>query len=307
MSVPAAPEIVLPSSPDAVDADLFPQSDPNRGFRAFLRIREGAIGLALGALVVGVIVVGPFVAPYAPDEVGLGFPAEDPSRAHWFGLDNLGRDVLSRVLSGGLSGLLVPLIAVGLTFLVGGVLGMASGYVGGWLDAVLTRLTDILLAIPSVLAVLVIMVGLGTNYSIVVLAIAFVNCPSMFRVLRGATQTVAPRDYVLAARARGDTKRWIIFREVMPNIGPIILVDCALRTVYSTVFFATLSFLGLGAQPPSSNWGIMVGENRAVIFTQPLASLAPAAAIALLAISINLIADALAQYFGDETTKHFRL
>jgi peptide/nickel transport system permease protein len=133
---------------------------------------------------------------------------------------------------------------------------------------------------------------------VVVIAVALVYAPSIARVIRAATQAVAPREFVLAARARGDSLAWIVFREIAPNIVPTLLVEVALRLTFGILFIASLSFLGLGVQPPSPNWGVMVSENRDLLSIQPYSVLVPAGAIAVLAISINLVADAMTKYFG---------
>jgi len=155
-----------------------------------------------------------------------------------------------------------------------------------------------LLALPPFLLVLVIIAGFGTGESVIVIAVAAVYAPSITRVIRSATQVIRPREFVLVARARGDSLGWITLREIAPNIVPTLLVEIALRLTFAVMFIASLSFLGLGVQPPSPNWGVMVAENRDLLFAYPLAVLVPAAAIAVLAISVNLIADAITVYFG---------
>jgi peptide/nickel transport system permease protein len=273
-----------------------------KGLRAFLSITEGAIGAALLAAMLLLVLVGPYLAPFSPDEVAVAAPAEHPSSAHLLGTDLLGRDVLSRFLSGGRSVLLLPLVSVGIAIVLACIIGLVSGYLGGLVDTVTTRVLDVLLAIPSFLLVLVIIAGFGTGNVVVVLAVALVYTPSIARVLRGATQAVRPREFVLAARARGDSIWWIAFREILPNISATLLVEVALRLTFAIMFIASLSFLGLGVQPPSSNWGVLVGENRGLLYQQPWACVVPALGIGLLAIAVNLISDALSQYFGDESS-----
>jgi peptide/nickel transport system permease protein len=280
---------------------------PRRGVREFLSLPEGAIGTALVLLMLGVIVIGPFFEPYDPEEAGVGVTRTGPSAANWLGTDLLGRDVLSRVLAGGRSVILLPLIAVAIATALALVIGLLSGYLGGRVDAGVTRLLDVLLAVPYFLTVLVIIAGFGTSNAVVVIAVAFVYVPGMARVLRGATQAVRPREFVLAARARGDSLRWIVFREILPNIAPTLFVEAALRLTFAIMFIASLSFLGLGVQPPAPNWGVMVSEDRTMLFDHPLAPLVPAILIGLLAIGINLIADALTQVFGDERTRRVML
>lgn len=267
-------------------------------WRAFFAIPQGLIGTVLLALVLLMVLVGPYVAPYRPDEI-TEQPILGPSVQHWLGTDAFGRDILSRVLSGGHSVILLPLISVAAAMLIATVIGLLSGYLGGTFDWTVTRVIDIVLALPSYLTVLVVISAFGTGDTVVVLAVAVVYAPYIVRVLRSATQAVTPREFVLAARARGESLGWIVFREILPNIGPTLLVEIALRLTYAVMFIASLSFLGLGVQPPSSNWGVMVAENRILILVHPVAVIIPALLIGLLAVAINLIADALTQFFGD--------
>jgi peptide/nickel transport system permease protein len=139
----------------------------------------------------------------------------------------------------------------------------------------------------------------GTGSTVVVTTVAVIYAPYIIRVLRSATLAVSPLEFVLAARARGEQIRWIVFREILPNIGPTLLVEIALRLTYAVMFIASLSFLGLGVKPPSSNWGVMVAEDRLLLLVHPIGVVVPALLIGVLAISVNLIADALTQFFGD--------
>jgi len=269
-----------------------------RRLRAFLSIPQAMVGTVLLAALLALTIIGPFVAPYSPNAIS-DTPVLGPSGKHWLGTDPLGRDIFSRVLNGGGSVILLPLLAVGLAMVIAVVVGLLSGYLGGRVDAVVTRVVDVVLAIPSYLIVLVVVTAFGAGSTIVVLTVAVVYAPYIIRVLRAATLAVSPLDFVLAARARGEGIRWVVFREILPNIGPTLLVEIALRTTYAIMFIASLSFLGLGVQPPSSNWGVMVAENRLMLLVHPAGVIAPALLIGVLAISINLIADALTEFFGD--------
>jgi peptide/nickel transport system permease protein len=269
------------------------------GIRGFLSIPEGAVGTGLALVLVVLIFVGPYVAPYDPEAIGA-IPGMGPSSSHWLGTDALGRDVLSRVLAGGRLVLLLPVIAIAIAITAGTVVGLLAGYLGGIFDFLVTRIIDIVLALPSFLLVLVIIAAFGAGDANVVAAVAIVYAPGIARVLRGATQAVRPREFVLAARARGDSIPWIVFREIAPNIQATLLVETAMRLTLSILFIASLNFLGLGVQPPTADWGVMVSENRALMFVHVLPVLVPALAIAMLAISVNLLADALTRYFGDD-------
>lgn len=289
---------VAPDALVAAPAELGLVHRGRGGWREFLRIREGAIGSALAVVMLVLVVVGPYVAPYDPEAIGMGDLG--PSAAHWLGTDSYGRDVLSRVLAGGRLVLLLPVIAIAIAIAAGSAIGLLTGYLGGRTDLVVTRVLDVMLAIPSFLTVLVIIGGFGANDATVVAAVAFVYTPSIARVIRGATQAVRPREFVLAARARGDSTSWIAFREIAPNISATLLVEVAMRLTLSILFIASLNFLGIGVQPPTPDWGVMVSENRAIMFVHVLPVLVPALLIAALAIGVNLLADALTQYYGDD-------
>jgi peptide/nickel transport system permease protein len=269
-----------------------------RGLRDFLAIPQGLAGTVLLVLLLALTIIGPFVAPYSPDQIS-DQPLLGPSARHWLGTDTFGRDIFSRVLNGGGSVILLPLLAVSGAIVIAVIVGLLSGYLGGMVDAVVTRVVDVVLAIPSYLLVLVVVTAFGTGSLIVVLTVALVYTPYIIRVLRSATLGVSPLEFVQAARARGERTGWIIFREILPNIGPTLLVEIALRTTYAVMFIASLSFLGLGVQPPSSNWGVMVAENRLLLLVHPAGVIVPALLIGVMAISINLIADALTEFFGD--------
>jgi peptide/nickel transport system permease protein len=268
-----------------------------KGIRRFLAIPAGLAGIIGLLVILAISLIGPAVAPDNPEE-SVASPALGPSAAHLLGTDLLGRDVLSRLLCGGLSVIVLPLIAVSGALLIGCAAGLLSGYLGGWVDTIVTRAVDIVLALPPFLLVLVIIAGFGTGESVIVIAVAAVYAPSITRVIRSATQVIRPREFVLVARARGDSVGWITLREIAPNIVPTLLVEIAIRLTFAVMFIASLSFLGLGVQPPSPNWGVMVAENRDLLFSYPLPVLVPAIAIAVLAISVNLIADALTIFYG---------
>jgi len=256
---------------------------------------EGKIGIGILIGFLLVIVFGPSLAPYDPTESAVGVPDEGPSSDHLLGTDGLGRDIFSRLLSGGGSVIGIPLLATLLAFALGGTGGMVSGYLGGLFDRVFSTIVDVLLSVPTLLIVLVIVAAAGGSPPVLIVSVGLVSAPRIARVLRGATQGVAGSEYVQAAQARGEPTLAIVGREIAPNIAPTVFVEFAVRLTYAIIFIATLNFLGLGAQPPSSNWGLMVSENRSTFVTDPLATLAPALAIGLLSIGISLIADAATQ------------
>jgi peptide/nickel transport system permease protein len=276
---------------------------PPSAWRTIRGTVEGRVGVIVGMIMLLVIVFGRFFAPYSPTEIGAGLPTQAPSADHYFGTDHLGRDVFSRFLSGGDTIVLVPLAAVILAFVVGGGLGMLGGYLRGRWDTVITRTFDLLLTLPPLLLVLVLIAGLGTSSIVLIVTVGLVFLPRMGRVVRGATQAVVTSDYVAAAQARGENTVSILSREVFPNIAAPTIADFALRITYGVIFVATLNFLGLGAQPPEPDWGLMVADSRAYLSAQPWAALAPMLGIAALSISFNLVADALTRHLTRESAR----
>jgi peptide/nickel transport system permease protein len=262
---------------------------------------EGRVGLGLGALMVVLVVLGPALAPYPPGALGLGTPAAGPSRRHLLGLDGLGRDVLSRFLAGGGSVVLVPLAAVTLAFLVGGALGLFAAYRGGLVDQLLERLVDVLLTIPPLLFVLVVVAQAGTSRPVLVGVVGLVLVPWVARVVRGTAHGVVTADYVAAAETRGERVGWILRREILPNVAGPVVSAFGLYLTSAIVFVSTLSFLGLGEQPPSPDWGLAVAESRGLVSVNPWATLAPALGIGGLATSAMLLSDAALRRLDRDT------
>ena len=265
--------------------------------RAILGGPAGVIGALLLVIGTAVALLGPYLAPYSPYALE-GIPLEGPSRRYWLGTDQLGRDVLSRVLWGGRSVLVLAALAVVVTFLVGGPMGLVAGYRGGVIDAALTRVADVVMAVPPLILVLIFVFAVGSSNASIVILTGLVTAPRVFRIVRSATQALAEQDFVLAARARGERTHAIIGRELLPNITGPLLAEAAIRLNFSVIFIATLNFLGLGVQPPSSDWGLMVSEGRVYLAQSPLISVAPAVAIAVLTIGINLVSDQLGAYLA---------
>jgi peptide/nickel transport system permease protein len=260
---------------------------------------QGRIGVPLLALILLLVIVGPHVAPDDPTRVSID-TAAGGSAAHPLGTDLLGRDILSRVLAGGPTVIVLPLIAVAIALTLGTVLGVACGYLGGVFDLAVTRLLDVELAIPSILLAMLFITGFGRGETSVVGAVALIEVPRFARLIRSATRSVRSRLYVLAARARGEPLRWILGGEILPNILPTLLVEAGLGLSTAVLAIASLSFLGLGVQQPTPNWAVMVSENRSLLFTHPFGGvIVPAALIALLAIAINLCLDAVGEAFTD--------
>jgi peptide/nickel transport system permease protein len=263
----------------------------------FLRTPSGAIGFAIVVFVVGVALLGPYLAPHSPT-ASVGAPDQPPSGAYPFGLDYIGRDVLSRVLNGGRSLLGLALAATALAYLVGLTIGLVAGYSRSFVDPLLMRSVDVLLAFPPLLFLLVLIGGAGQSQLVLIVGVAVIQAPQISRVVRSATLEVSVRGYVEAAVARGERAGAVIAREVLPNILGPVLVDAGLRFTYSILIITSVIYLGLGLEPPSSNWALMISENREYISLNAASVIAPAAMIAILTIGVNLMGDAIARSLG---------
>jgi peptide/nickel transport system permease protein len=263
----------------------------------FLRSVPGTVGALIVTFVLAVALLGPYIAPHDPD-APIGLPNSGPSGSAPLGTDLLGRDVLSRVMHGGRSVILLAAAATILAYLIGLTIGLIAGFSRSFVDPLLMRTVDVMLAFPPLLFVLILISGAGTGVTVVVIAVAAIQAPSVSRVVRTATQVVAVRGYVEAAVARGESTFAVIRREVVPNILAPVLVDFGLRFTYSILIIASVNFLGLGLQPPNSDWALLISENRQYISLNVWSVLAPAAMIALLTIGVNLMGDAIARSLG---------
>ncbi|HVI20042.1 MAG TPA: ABC transporter permease [Gaiellales bacterium] len=263
----------------------------------FMRSFSGAVGVTIVVFVVAVALFGRYFAPYDPN-VPVAAPLSPPSSHYLLGTDFLGRDVFSRLLYGGRSVITLAALATGLGYLIGMSIGLIAGFSRSRIDPVLMRSVDVMLAFPPLLFLLVLISGAGTGVEVLVIGVAVIQAPGISRIVRTATLEVSVRGYVEAAIARGERSFAVIVREVLPNIMAPVLVDSGLRFTYSILIIASVNFLGLGLQPPASDWALMISDNRQYIAIQAWAVLAPAAMIALLTIGINLTGDAIARSLG---------
>ena len=263
----------------------------------FVRSFSGAVGVSIVVFVVAVAIFGRYFAPYDPN-VPVTAPLSPPSSHYLLGTDFLGRDVFSRLLYGGRSVITLAALATGLGYLIGMSVGLIAGFSRSRIDPVLMRSVDVMLAFPPLLFLLVLISGAGTGVEVLVIGVAVIQAPGISRIVRTATLEVSVRGYVEAAIARGERSYAVIVREVLPNIMAPVLVDSGLRFTYSILIIASVNFLGLGLQPPASDWALMISDNRQYIAIQAWAVLAPAAMIALLTIGINLTGDAIARSLG---------
>jgi len=268
-----------------------------RPLRAVTSDWGGRIGLTLLVLIVLSAILGPLFAPHGTT-VPVGIPGEASSGNAIFGLDFLGRDVLSRVLGGGRSTLLLAAAATGLTYLVGVTIGLIAGYVRSIADPVLMRTVDILLSFPALLVMLLFVTAFGGGRGVLVGAAALVLFPGVARIVRTATLEVSTRGYVEAAIARGERTSAVLTREILPNILTPIVADLGIRFSWSIILIASVNYLGLGLKPPTADWGLMISENREIISTNPMALLGPALILAILIIAVNLTGDAYLRQRG---------
>lgn len=263
-----------------------------------------------------IAVIGPFIAPYHEAE----FIEEDlqgnyyldpsflaPNAQVLLGTDYLGRDILSRILWGGRTTLGISFAATMLAYLIGITFGITAAVAGGWVDMLLSRLDDALLSIPTIMLALIIIAAFGSSIPLLIALAGLVYAAGIYRIARALGQDIMVQDFVEAARARGEGLWWIITREILPNAAIPIATDFGLRLIFIILFISTLSFLGLGVQPPVSDWGSMVRENLQGLGNGfsggAVASLAPAFAIASLTIAINLVVDDVSAHAGGSLAK----
>ena len=248
------------------------------------------IGLFLTASYFLAAVFASWLAPYGMAEI-VGGVWESWSAEHLLGTDGIGRDLLSRMIYGGQTTIFVAAAGTLLSFSLGSILGFTAAVRGGWVDQVLSRMVDLMMSIPSLISALVVLSVMPVTLPVLILVMGVLDATRVFRLSRAVAVDITVMDYVEAARLRGERQSWIIFREILPNALSPLVAEMGLRFIFMVLFISTLSFLGLGIQPPLTDWGGMVGENKGGLIYGKSAALVPAGAIALLAISVNLVAD----------------
>jgi peptide/nickel transport system permease protein len=273
--------------------------------KGILRLPSGLIGAIVLVIVLAIALIGPLVTPHSITAI-IGTSSAPPGHGFLLGTDYLGRDVFSRVLAGGRSVIGIGITATILGYLVGITIGLFAGYRGGMSDAIAMRVVDVFLAFPPLLLLLLLVGGLGQHIWVLIVAVVFALAPSIARVTRTATQSVSKQSYVEAAQARGDSTLVIWRRDILPNIMHTLLADFGIRFAVSILLVASLNYLGLGLTPPAADWGLMTSENQATFILNPAAVIAPAVMLALLTISINLIADAYIRVVGGVVTARRR-
>lgn len=256
------------------------------------------IGIVLLAMHLIMAIGAPWLAPYAPNTIDTSNTFQSPSPQHVFGTDRYGRDILSRVIYGGQVALVISLVSAVLSVLMGGLIGVIVAYVGGIVDEITMRVIDAVISIPGILLLLVIVTGLGTGTPVIILAMVLSYMPGVVRVIRATVQEYVPRDFIVAARLRGERVSDIVWVELLPNILDVLCVEFAMRASWIVLSVSGLSFLGFGVNPPTPDWGLMVNENRAVLVLSPWGTIFPMIAVATLVVSLNVVSDEIAKVFG---------
>jgi ABC-type dipeptide/oligopeptide/nickel transport system permease subunit len=276
-----------------IEEAAIPRSRLKRQWTQFRRSRLALPGGIIVALFIVLSLAAPLLAPASPYENNLMDMLLTPTWQHPFGTDELGRDVLSRVLYGGRLSMVEGIFSVALAMGVGVPIGMLAGYVGGRTDTVLMRLIDVLLAFPGVLLAIVIVSVLGASLVNAMIAVAIYTMPIFARLARGSTLSIKAEPYIEACRAVGMTHARILFRHILPNIASTLWLMAVLRVTLAILTASSLSFLGLGAQPPSPEWGAMLASARNYMLVDPYVAIFPGAAIVLLVLGLNLLQDGL--------------
>jgi peptide/nickel transport system permease protein len=252
-----------------------------------------AIGLALFAVIVVIALLSPWIAPFDYDRMSIRLRLLPPDGIHWFGTDELGRDVLSRVLYGSRLSLFLGLSATLVSLLIGVPIGLFAGFFRGWVDEGLMRVLDLVMAFPPVMLMLLILTMTTPALWKAAVTIGLLSAPAIARVARSVTLGIAAEEFVTAARARGERTGFILFSEILPNAWPAIIIEGALRVTFAILAAAALSFLGFGVQPPAADWGLMISQARSFLASAPWIALAPGAALCVTVIAVNLVGDGL--------------
>jgi len=265
-----------------------PAARTGRRFSPKLWVGTGIVGM-----LVLLAALAPLIAPYPYDGMSILNRFKPPSAEHWFGADDYGRDVLSRTLYGAHLSLLMGFLATVITVAVGVPLGLIAGYKRGWIDEWLMRAMDVLMSFPPIMLGLLVLAITQPSLWKTIIAVGIVYVPGMVRLARSVTLNLVHEEFIQAAHARGERMGYILLSELLPNAWPPIMVDASLRITFAILLGAALSFLGMGAQPPSSDWGLMIAEARPFIDRAPWIALAPGIAMCVTVIGINLLGDGL--------------
>lgn len=264
----------------------------------------GFLLLAVHILLAG---LGPFIAPFPQEQMMAGRPIQGPDLLHWFGTDQLGRDIFSRTLHGGWIVITLSVTGTILGVTIGAIIGLSCGYLRGWVDEVVMRLVEAILSIPFLILALLTVSMAGPSLAgspfLVIIVVAVIYTPRIARMSRAAALDVVMRDYVTAARLRGEATFSVVRRELLPNVMGILLVEFAVRAGYAPILIGTLGFLGFGMQPPSPEWGLMISEYRNLLTVQPWAVFGPGLMLSTLVIGLNFFTEGLSRVLGRSPTR----
>ena len=276
-----------------------PDAAPRKAFSLQLKA-----GLAITGAIVLLGLLAPWIAPHPWDTISMRTRFLPPNATYWFGTDEYGRDVLSRLLIGTRLSVAMGVSATAVSLAIGVPIGLLAGYFRGWVDEVLMRGADVLMAVPPIMLGLLVLAVTPPALWKTALAVGFVYIPQIARLARSVTLSLANEDFIQAAKARAESTGYILFREILPNAWPPLIVEASLRVTYAILLGSALSFLGLGAQPPSSDWGLMISEARSFLDRAPWIALAPGLAMCLLVIGINLLGDGARERLDPRLKSH---
>jgi len=285
-------EVALSATGGGIAAETV-ETPAARAIRRFKRRKSALIALVVIAIFVAAAVLAPLISPYEPDLQIWSAVRKAPSAVHWFGTDDVGRDVLARVMYGARASLLAGVISVAIALAVGVPIGLIAGYLGGFVDALFGRITDALLACPFLILAIALAAFLGPSLGNAMIAIGITTTPIFIRLTRGQVMAVKVEDYVEAARAVGNPHWRIALVHILPNILPALLVQATLSIAAAIIAEAALSFLGLGQQPPAPSWGSMLNAAQRFLVNAPWMAIWPGLAIFLTVLSFNLVGDGL--------------
>lgn len=274
--------------------DIFVDEQPPGLIRQAMKLRRTQIGVTLSLLLIAVALIGPFVAPFGSTEY-IDMPNTLRVPGTLLGTDYFGQDVLSRFLFGGRTILILAVIATSIGITLGTTLGLSAAYLRGRYDEIIMRALDVILSFPQVLLSLVVISMFGPSNVLIICTVGLSTTPRIARIIRGAAISVVERDFISAAEALGETRKRVVFAEVLPNVTSSLLVEMNLRLTYSVGLIASLAFLGFTPEPNAANWGLMIQENRVALTEQPWGVILPTVALALMTIGTGLVGDGLSR------------
>jgi peptide/nickel transport system permease protein/oligopeptide transport system permease protein len=278
--------------PDVAD-DAGNDSFLRDGIRIFCRNRMAMAGLIMVGCLVFVALFVSFISPHDPYRVALNEQFRPPSTTYWLGTDNFGRDLLTRILYGARISLVVGIVPSFISLMIGAALGVVSGYYGGRVDFIIMRLADMMIAFPSLLLAMVVMYTLGANLFNIFIALSLVGWAGVARVVRAQTLAVKEKEFIEAARANGTKKVAIMVGHIFPNVVPTLIVLFSLSIPDAIMWESSLSFLGVGVQPPEASWGLLVAKGKEYLFSAPLVAIMPGVAILITVLAFNFVGDGL--------------